>query len=162
MKDRVRRDHRFEDQPNQDRKRTSSLVAAEQPGCEEAARGALADFAERRIGGNHPASALMFSPGPIASTQTWISPPACAAEDRGTEDFTGFGRHRLQQAVGLALRLGAVVLVIGPAQDRDVVAVGRARLLFGEADMSELGIGIGHPGSERSRPWRAGGTAHCG
>src|SRR3954471_4332312 len=89
---------------------------AEQPGCEEAARGALADLAERRIGGNHPGERLDVQPLADRQYPDLDQLAGLRPKDRGTEDPAGFGRHRLQQAVGLALRLSAVVLLIGPAQ----------------------------------------------
>ena len=90
-----------------------------------------------------PAMARMLRPWPIASVQVVISSPACGADDGGAEDPALAVGDDLDVAAGLALGLGAVVLVERPAQHPDAPC-GAARLVLGEADMGELGVGEGH------------------
>ena len=66
------------------------------------------------------------------------------AHDRSAEHPAPVGRDDLDQALGLPLRLGAVALLESPAQHLDRFAA-LAGLGLGQADVSELGVGIGHP-----------------
>ena len=79
----------------------------------------------------------------MASAQVAICSPACRADDGGAEDQSLGGGHDLDMAADFALGLGAVVVVVGPAQHADG-AVALARLRVGQADMGEFRIGEGH------------------
>ena len=79
----------------------------------------------------------------MASVQAVICSPA-AAPTMVAPRISALGvGHHLDVAAGLALGLGAVVVVVGPAQHADG-AVAFARLRIGQADMGELRIGEGH------------------
>ncbi len=54
--------------------------------------------------------------------------------------------HNLDDALGLAFGLRAVVLGEMPAQDVDLHVL-VARFVFGQADMGEFGVGVGNPGN---------------
>ena len=65
------------------------------------------------------------------------------ADDGCAEDQALGVGHHLDMAADFALGLGAVVVMVGPAQHADG-AVALARLHIGQADMGELRIGEGH------------------
>src|SRR5262249_19533971 len=67
------------------------------------------------------------------------------ADDGGAQDAPARVGYHLDMAHGFALGLGAVVLVIGPAQYPHLApAAASARLRLGLPDMGQLRIGEGH------------------
>ena len=66
------------------------------------------------------------------------------ADDGGAENSAFLVGDDLDVTVRLALGLGAVIIVIRPAQDADFDAA-LARLRLGQSGLRQFGIGIGHP-----------------
>ncbi len=87
----------------------------------------------------------MFSFCAIASVHGVISSPACAPTMVTPRILPLRRRDHLDVAVGGALGHGAVVVVIGPAHDAQLLVALRARLRLGEAGLRQLRLGIGHP-----------------
>ena len=77
----------------------------------------------------------------MATTQIWSNSPASAPTMVQPRMVPVRPGDNLDEAVGLALALGAVVVGIGPAIDADAAIV-LARFRLGEADLGELGVGI--------------------
>ena len=92
----------------------------------------------------NPASARIFSRWVIASVKVEMSSPASRADDGGAEDAPAPVGHYLDVPAGCAFDPGAVVFMIGPAQDADRVP-GSACLIFRQADLCQFGVRVGHP-----------------
>ena len=88
--------------------------------------------------------ARIFSPCAIAKIQVAINSPACAPTMVAPRILPFLVGDDLDMAVGFALGLGAIVVVVGPAQNADF-HVALARLRFGDAGLRQLRLGIGHP-----------------
>ena len=98
----------------------------------------------------------------MASVQVLICSPAAAPTMVAPRMQPLRIGHHLDVAARLALRLGAVVVVIGPAQQPDV-AVLLACLALGEPDMGQFRVGEGDARDlvdVHARP--AAGTAGAG
>ena len=66
------------------------------------------------------------------------------ADDGRAQDLTLRAGDDLYMTMRFALGLGAVIVMIGPAQDAEL-ELARARLRLGQAGLSQFRIGIGHP-----------------
>src|SRR3972149_5719660 len=105
---------------------------------------ALVDFRQRRIGqhdaGESPdIEALRDGKRPGRDQFAGLG-----ADNRRTDYFAILLRYDLDVAVGLALGLGAIVVMIGPAQNTDLDAA-LARLGLGQPALRQFRLGIGHP-----------------
>ena len=103
---------------------------------------ALGQLRQRGIRQHGPVKSPILMSWRAAITQSWSSSPASAPTMVQPRIRPVRPGDDLDEAVGGRLGLGTVVVGIGPAQDADAAVFG-ARLGFGEADLGELGIGIG-------------------
>ena len=151
-------------QPNRARKRTIRRVRGrKQHRRVKAAGGALAGLAAGRIGHDQVGDGADLEPLRDRQGPGQDQVAGAGAEDRRPEDAAVAPGDDLDQPGGVALGVGAVVLGERPAQHADRVAVGLARRGFGQADLGQLGIGVGDPGQGAVIDLRRQrGTARCG
>src|SRR5689334_9962642 len=101
---------------------------AEELGHEETASGPLARLAQGGIGRDHAGDGRKVDTGGDGQAPALNELARMRAEDGGAEHAPVLARQDLDEAVRLALGLGAVVLVKGPAQHLHVAGMGFKRL----------------------------------
>src|SRR5260370_41294521 len=96
---------------------------AEKLGREEAAGSALVDLAQRRIGRNNGGERADLEASADRERPGLDQLAGMRAQDRGAENAAVVPGQHLDETVGRALGLGTVVLMVRPAQDREVAGM---------------------------------------